>query len=149
MMNFLEISFYCCKRILTWQKILEVFGRLYLNFFSSNIIVNVNFFSDLKLEYYCEYNWWEGPWNIFWKNYWAMKHLGLWSPGLRNFFWQICKTLRPPPPRYLMYAPYDLINNLNMRFTIFYYNPVRKIFMFLILYLLNLCKICVGEMFLM
>ena len=54
-MNFLEISFYCCKRILTWQKILEVFGRLYLNFFSSNIIVNVNFFSDLKLEYYCEY----------------------------------------------------------------------------------------------
>ena len=27
-----------------------------------NIIVNVNFFSDLKFEYYCEYyywNWWE------------------------------------------------------------------------------------------
>ena len=29
----------------------------------------------------------------------------LWSPGLWNFFWKICKTLRPPPPpRYLMYA---------------------------------------------
>ena len=39
--------------------------------------------------------WWEGPWNIFRKNYWAMKYLGLWSPGLRRFFWKICKTLRP------------------------------------------------------
>ena len=25
-----------------------------------------------------------------------MKYLGLWSPGLRNVFWKICKTLRPP-----------------------------------------------------
>ena len=25
-----------------------------------------------------------------------MKHLGLWSPGLRNFFWKICKTLQLP-----------------------------------------------------
>ena len=35
--------FYCCKRILIWQ-------ILFLN-----IIVNVNFFSDLKFKYYCEY----------------------------------------------------------------------------------------------
>ena len=33
-----------------------------------------------------------------------MKYLGLWSPGLQNFFRKICK---PPtsPPTYLMYAP--------------------------------------------
>ena len=34
-------------------------------------------------------------------------YLGLWSPGLRNFFGKICN--RPPshphPPTYLMYAP--------------------------------------------
>ena len=35
--------------------ILEVFWRIYLNIIFSNIIVNVNFFSDLKFEYYCEY----------------------------------------------------------------------------------------------
>ena len=40
--------FCSCKRILILQKILEVFWRIYLN-----IIVNVNFFSDLKFEYYC------------------------------------------------------------------------------------------------
>ena len=57
MMNFLETSFYCCKRILIWEKILEVFWRLCLkkNYFFLNIVVNVNFFSDLKFEYYCEY----------------------------------------------------------------------------------------------
>ena len=33
-----------------WQKKFEVFWRIYLN-----IIANVNFFSDLKFEYYCEY----------------------------------------------------------------------------------------------
>ena len=47
-MNFLEIFFFhCCKRIFIWQKILEIFFRIYLN-----IIANV---SDLKFEYYCEY----------------------------------------------------------------------------------------------
>ena len=55
MMNFLEILFYCCKRILKWQEIIEVFWRLYLKIFFFNIIVNANFFSDLKFEYYCEY----------------------------------------------------------------------------------------------
>ena len=54
MMNFLEISFYYFKRILIWQKILGDFCRLYLNIFL-NIIGNVNFFSDLKIEYYCGY----------------------------------------------------------------------------------------------
>ena len=34
---------------------------------------------------------------MFWKNYWAMKYLGLWSPGLRIFFWKICKTLHLLP----------------------------------------------------
>ena len=33
---------------------------------------------------------------MFWKNYWPTKYLGLWCPGLRNFFWKICKTLCPP-----------------------------------------------------
>ena len=32
-----------------------------------------------------------GPWNIFWENYGAMKNLGLWSPGVRNFFEKLVK----------------------------------------------------------
>ena len=40
MMNFLEISFYCFKRILIWQKVLEVFE---------------DFIRVLFLEYYCEW----------------------------------------------------------------------------------------------
>ena len=34
-----------------------------------------------------------------------MKYLGLWSPGLRNIFWKICKSLRPasPLPRSYMF----------------------------------------------
>ena len=55
MINFLEILFHCCKRILIWQKILEIFWRLYLNITFLNIIVNVHFHSDLKFVYYCEY----------------------------------------------------------------------------------------------
>ena len=50
-----QFLFHCCKRILIWQKILEVFCRIYLNIIFLNIIVNVNFFGDLKLKYYCEY----------------------------------------------------------------------------------------------
>ena len=34
---------------------LEVFWRLDLNIIFLNVIVNVNFFSDLKFEYHCEY----------------------------------------------------------------------------------------------
>ena len=37
------------------KKTFEIFWRLYLNIVFLNIIVNVNFFSDLKFEYYCEY----------------------------------------------------------------------------------------------
>ena len=53
MINFLEILFYCCKRILIWQ---EIFGFLETSFeyYFLNIIVNVNFVSDLKFEYYCD-----------------------------------------------------------------------------------------------
>ena len=40
----------------------------------------------------------------FLKNYLAMKNLGLWSPGLRNFFCKIYKTLQPPRA-YLMCTP--------------------------------------------
>ena len=75
-----------------------------------NIIVNVNFFGDLKFEYYWALPWntaTSKPWNIFWKNYWAMKYLGLWSPGLRIFFFlfeKFVKSSAPPPPTYLMYA---------------------------------------------
>ena len=31
-----------------------------------------------------------------------MKYLRLWPPGLRNVFWKICKTLRPPPLSYIL-----------------------------------------------
>ena len=54
-MNFLEIIFILLfKR--TWydKKILVVFGEFIWTLFL-NIIVNDNFFSDLKFEYYCEY----------------------------------------------------------------------------------------------
>ena len=34
-----------------------------------------------------------------------MEYLGLWSPGLRNIFLKMCKTLRPPPPTWLMDGP--------------------------------------------
>ena len=50
-MNIYEILFYWGKRIFIWQKILEVRRIILL----SIIFVNVNFFSDLKFEYYCEY----------------------------------------------------------------------------------------------
>ena len=59
-----------------------------------------------------------------------MKYLGLWSPGVRFFFWNICKTLHPLPfpPTYLMYAPLHciiefLINDslLNVYFMLHYY----------------------------
>ena len=35
------------------------------------------------------------PWNIFWKNYWAIKYLGLLTSGLRNLF---CKIVKPSGP---------------------------------------------------
>ena len=59
-MNFIQLI--DCWRIqeFSWfffiLKILEVFLVNLLDFiFFLNIIVNVNFFSDLKFEYYCEY----------------------------------------------------------------------------------------------
>ena len=32
-----------------------------------------------------------GAMNYFSKKYWTVKYFGLWSPGLRNIFWKICK----------------------------------------------------------
>ena len=53
-MNFVEIifSFYCCKRILRWQKNFRFFLENLLEYNFLNIAVNVKFFSDLKFEYY-------------------------------------------------------------------------------------------------
>ena len=70
-----------------------------------NIIVNVNFFSDLKFNYSCspcpvsailkycfklplnkKLKLIGGAMKYFLKNYQAMKYLGLWSPGLQKFF---------------------------------------------------------------
>ena len=39
----------CCKRILIWQKILELILENFFEYYFLNIIVNVNFFSDLNI----------------------------------------------------------------------------------------------------
>ena len=51
-MNFLEILIYCCERILAKNR---GFLETLFEYYFLNIIVNVNFFSDLKFEYYCEH----------------------------------------------------------------------------------------------
>ena len=56
MMNFLEIIFI----LLLWKnfdmaKNIRGFLKNLFEYYFLNIIVNVNFFSDLKFEYYCEY----------------------------------------------------------------------------------------------
>ena len=59
MMNFLGISFYCCKRILIWRKILEIFRRLCLNIIfwiflwmlTSLVIQNLNVTVSTTLKY--------------------------------------------------------------------------------------------------
>ena len=43
MMNFLEILFYCCKRILISQKNMRGFLGTLFEYYFLNIIVNVNF----------------------------------------------------------------------------------------------------------
>ena len=50
------LSCYCCKRILIWQKnyLKRGFFKTLFEYCFLNIIGNVNFFSDLKFEYYCE-----------------------------------------------------------------------------------------------
>ena len=79
-----------------------------------NIIVNISSFSSLNtnvntsLKYYCKQSLnkklklMEGTMKLFTKSYWAIKYLALWSPGLRHFFWKICKTNRPPS--YILYV---------------------------------------------
>ena len=82
-----------------------------------NIIVNVNFFTDLKSEYIVstilklcykkalnkKLKLIGGTMKFFRKHYWVMKYLFLWSPRLRIFFWRICKTFQPPSrPSYIL-----------------------------------------------
>ena len=79
-----------------------------------NIIVNISSFSSLNtnvntsLKYYCKQSLnkklklMEGTMKLFTKSYCALKYLALWSPGLRHFFWKICKTNRPPS--YILYV---------------------------------------------
>ena len=56
MMNFLEIFIILfCKRILIWQKKTRGFLENLFEYYLLNIIANVNFFIDLKFEYYREY----------------------------------------------------------------------------------------------
>ena len=45
-------------------------------------------------------------------NYWAMKCLALWFPGLRTIFWKISKTFRPLPPSDILNVR-SLIENLD------------------------------------
>ena len=48
-----------------------------------------------RLKWETRFNW-RGHEFFFQKSNWAMKYLALWSPGLQNIFWKICKTLHPP-----------------------------------------------------
>ena len=53
---FLKFYFIVVKEFWYGKKILQVFWRLYLfEYYFLNVIVNVNFFSDLKFEYKCEH----------------------------------------------------------------------------------------------
>ena len=47
--------FYCCKRILIWGNNITGFLENLFEYCFLYTIVNVNFFSDLKFEYYFEY----------------------------------------------------------------------------------------------
>ena len=59
MANFPEILFYCCKRILIWKKLLEIFWRLYMNIIflillwmlTSLVIWNLNIAVSISLKY--------------------------------------------------------------------------------------------------
>ena len=76
------------------------FGEFYLNIIFLNIIVNVNFLVIWNLNISV---------STSLKNFLEklLGHEKFRSPGLRNIFWKICKTLRPLPPlpTYFMYAP--------------------------------------------
>ena len=93
-------------------KILRVFLENLFEYYFLNIIVSVNFFSDLKFEYYCEYypeillqlsfkkkkkKLIGGAIKFFLKNYWAMKHLGYGFLGYEFFFQKFVKSSGPPP----------------------------------------------------
>ena len=94
-----NVLFYCCKRIFIRQKMLEVFWRIYLNIIfwillwmlTSLMIWNLNIIVSATLKY-CyrqalnkKLKLMGRTMKYLLKNYWAIKHLGLWSPGLRIF----------------------------------------------------------------
>ena len=131
-MNFLEIIFILfCKRISIWQKKLKVFWRVSLNIIcwillwmlTSSVIWNLNITVSITLKYFYKkalnkkVKLMEGTMKYFPKNYWPMKYSGLWSPGLRMFFWKIFKTLRSPLSPYI----------LNARFLMLYRALIMKI----------------------
>ena len=110
--------FYCCRTILIWHKISEVFWKIYLNIvfrillwmLTSLRIWNLNITVSTTMKYY---KWalnkklklMRGTMKYFPKKLLGHEILGLWSPGLQIFFWKIYKTLRPPPSTYLLYTP--------------------------------------------
>ena len=56
MMNFLEIIFiFLLKNNFDMAKNIKDFLENLIECYFLNIIVNVNFFNDLKFEYYCKY----------------------------------------------------------------------------------------------
>ena len=79
---------------------------MFYNYFL-NVIVNINSFCDLNITVNTtlKYQHMEAlrkklklmgrAMKHFQRNYWAMKYLALWSPGLLNLFWKISKTLWP------------------------------------------------------
>ena len=91
-------------------------------FYFLNIIVNLNFFSDLKFEYYCEYypeillqdslnkklKLMGGAMKYFPKKLQGHEIWSMVSWATIFFFWKIYKTLQPPPPphpTYLICSP--------------------------------------------
>ena len=106
MIDFVEIILnFCCKRILIWQKNISGFFENLFEYYILNIVVNVNFFSDLNitvsttLKYYHKQalnkklKLMEGAMKYFPEK--LLGHQIIWSPGLQNFFSKICKTIRP------------------------------------------------------
>ena len=55
MMNFLEIIYIVLLKEFWYGKKIRGFLKNLFEYYVLNIIVNLNVFSDLKFEYYCEY----------------------------------------------------------------------------------------------
>ena len=109
--------FYCCKRVLIWQKVLEVFWRIYLNIIfwillwmlTSLVIWNLNITMSTSLKYCYKYS-------LNWKlklmggaiKYFLKKLLGhekftsmvYWA--FKMFFEKFVKPSDPPPLSYIL-----------------------------------------------